>query len=135
EDLAGRRVVDVVRDDTVVPGIEAGRDRVVVREGLRREARDHVARVDAARHQPIQVRRRHLRRVVPAESVEGDEEDRRLEIGKRVALTNDLSGEHRDREDGGGAERTTHGARLYGRMRAVRPWLLAAAFASILAVP
>ena len=78
-----RRIVpDVVGDDAVVARIEAGDDRVVVGERLRGERRDQPLRADAAGHQPLQVRRRRPRVIVPAPAVEGNEDDRRLEAAR-----------------------------------------------------
>lgn len=101
------RVEDVVGDDAVVARVEAGRDRVVIGKCFRREARDQIACVHAAGRQAPEVWRRHLRGVVPAEAVEGDQDDRRLEVSERIPLR----GGNR-RADGEGEKRDTDSTHL-----------------------
>ena len=70
EALGHRRVAHRVADDAVVFGVEAGDERVVIREGEHREGRDQRPGADAARRQRLEVGRRLAVDVVPAPAVE-----------------------------------------------------------------
>ena len=77
-----RGILHRVGDDAVVRRIEAGDDRVVIRERERREGRDQRACADAARGERAQPRRVAAIDVVEAPAVERDEhEDRRPPAG------------------------------------------------------
>ena len=94
---AGWRVLDRVGDDAVVAGVEAGDDRVVVREGLGGIARNQV-RAHASGRQAGQVGRGVRRAVVPAPAVERNQDEGRLgvlaEENLRASCPEDEADEH-----------------------------------------
>lgn len=68
------RIVRVLRQDSVHVGVQAGRDRMMVRERLCRENVPHVIRVGAVRAEFHHVRRGILGEVVVAEAIERNDE-------------------------------------------------------------